>query len=190
VDECARRQGLRQLRHREQAESSVRAGRRSTPFDMSRRSGKWCPWNPHRRDPSDVNYDTDALNTPLRGTRRGWRRDHICRRHTTDRISKAQPAKKRKPPSSEMTAVQVSSRISQWTTRRLYNGFKRPWHKPPRVSNDERRMPHDRSEGSSEPQSIHCGHVAADACTLIRGFSRLRVGCEHAIFVDVCELPP
>jgi hypothetical protein len=81
---------------REQAEKQCKELKKIDPvFDMYvAEVGKWCPWNPHPEEIPDVNYDTDALNTLMKGYKEGMEaRDQAYADDTTDRISKAQPAK-------------------------------------------------------------------------------------------------
>jgi hypothetical protein len=82
---------------REQAEKQCKELKKVDPvFDIYvAEVGKWCPWNPHPEEISDVNYDTDALNTLMKGYKEGMEaRDQAYADDTTDRISKAQPANK------------------------------------------------------------------------------------------------
>jgi hypothetical protein len=81
---------------REEAEKQCKALKKiDTVFDMYvAEVGKWCPWNPHPEEVSDVNYDTDALNTLMKGYKESMEaRDQAYADDTNDRISKAQPIK-------------------------------------------------------------------------------------------------
>lgn len=83
---------------REQAEKQCNELKKIDPlFDIYvGEVGKWCPWNPHPEEISDVKYDTEALNTLMKGYKEGMEaRDQAYADDTTDRISKAQPSAKR-----------------------------------------------------------------------------------------------